>query len=41
MYFRTIDTECPKIDGKNNSLCCGKSKCDRNFKKKNILKEVN
>ena len=34
-------TECPKIIGKNSSPCCGKSKCDRNFKKeKHFLKEV-
>ena len=32
-------TTCPKI--KNESACCHKSKCDRNFKKKNhFLKEV-
>jgi len=33
-------TECPKID-KNDSACCNKAVCDRNFKKENhFLKQV-
>tara|TARA_B100000029_G_scaffold427370_1_gene436746 strand:+ start:2679 stop:4034 length:1356 start_codon:yes stop_codon:yes gene_type:complete len=31
-------TDCPKVE--NEAGCCGKRKCDRNFKKKHFLKEV-